>query len=204
MARRRGSKSGKAKPSSTPTESGSGAKAAKPAKVGEARASKEPAAQPSPPKAGKRAPKLPDGGKTKSKSKAKSKTETRGMGKAAAPAARQQAIPPAVANRMARRTAIATGTPTVMGMGVFVVSYLLVSRSILDVPTGVTLLASGGCFLLGLLGLSYGVLSSSWEDGSGSLLGFEQIPLNISRMRDSIRAMRRGGSSQGSSGGPQG
>ena len=203
MARRRGSKSGKAKPSTTPARSGSGAKASDPgksAKASAARASKEPAAQPSPLKAGKTAPKLPDGGKTKSKSKA----EARGKSRAAAPAARQQAIPPAVANRMARRTAIATGTPTVMGMGVFVVSYLLVSRSILDVPTGVTLLASGGCFLLGLLGLSYGVLSSNWEDGPGSLLGFEQIPLNISRMRDSIRAMRRGGSSQGSSGGPQG
>ena len=159
MARRRGSKSGKAKPPTPPTKFGSNAKAAKPGKSAKANTAK---------------------------------------------AARQQAIPPAVANRMARRTAIATGTPTVMGMGVFVVSYLLVSRSILDVPTGVTLLASGGCFLLGLLGLSYGVLSSSWEDGPGSLLGFEQIPLNISRMRDSIRAMRRGGSSQGSSGGTQG
>ena len=40
----------------------------------------------------------------------------------------QQVIPDAVANRMARRIAIGTGIPTVMGMGVFVGSYLLVSR----------------------------------------------------------------------------
>jgi hypothetical protein len=107
-------------------------------------------------------------------------------------------IPDAVANRMARRIAIATGIPTLMGMGVFVGSYLVVSRGVLDIPPGVTLLASGSCFLLGLVGLSYGVLSSSWEDAPGTLLGQEQIGLNISRVRESIRAMRKG-----SAGGPQ-
>jgi len=113
-------------------------------------------------------------------------------------AKRQQAIPDAVANRMARRTAIATGIPTLLGMVVFVASYLLVSRSILAIPPGVTLLASGACFLLGLLGLSYGVLSSSWEDQPGSLLGAEQIPMNIGRMRASFQALRQGsGNGQG-------
>jgi hypothetical protein len=106
--------------------------------------------------------------------------------------ARQRAIPDAVANRMARRIAIATGIPTVMGMSVFIGSYLVVSRGLLEIPTGITLVASGGCFLLGLLGLSYGVLSSSWEDGAGSLLGTEQIGLNIGRLRQSVKAMREG------------
>lgn len=110
--------------------------------------------------------------------------------KSARSKAKAQAIPDAVANRMARRIAVATGIPSVMGMGVFVGSYLLVSRQILDIPPGVTLAASGGCFLLGLAGLSYGVLSSSWETTAGTLLGFEQIPLNISRIRESIKGMR--------------
>jgi len=105
---------------------------------------------------------------------------------------RQQVIPEAVANRMARRIAIATGIPTLLGMGVFVGSYLLVSRQILDITPGVTLATSGGCFLLGLVGLSYGVLSASWEPQPGSLLGGEQIGLNISRLRESVRAMRQG------------
>jgi len=98
-----------------------------------------------------------------------------------------QGIPTAVSNRMARRIAIATGIPSVLGMGVFIASYLLVSRSILDIPPGITLVASGGCFLLGLLGLSYGVLSSSWEDAPGSLLGLEQIGLNVGRLRSSFK-----------------
>ena len=89
---------------------------------------------------------------------------------------------------MARRTAIATGIPTLMGMAVFIISYLLVSRSILAIPPGITLLASGGCFLLGLVGLSFGVLSSSWEDAPGSLLGTEQIGLNIRRLKASFRS----------------
>jgi hypothetical protein len=101
-------------------------------------------------------------------------------------------IPDAVANRMARRVAIATGIPTLMGMGVFVGSYLLISRGVMEIPTGVTLLASGGCFLLGLLGLSYGVLSASWETAPGSVLGGEQIGLNIGRLRESVKAMRQG------------
>ena len=99
-------------------------------------------------------------------------------------------IPEAVANRMARRVAIATGIPTLMGMSVFVGSYVLVSRQIVDIAPGLTLTASGGCFLLGLLGLSYGVLSASWESQPGSLLGTEQLGLNIGRIKQSLAAMR--------------
>jgi hypothetical protein len=99
----------------------------------------------------------------------------------------QQSIPDYVANRMARRVAIATGIPSILGMSTFVASYLLVSKGVLDIPPGVTLVTSGGFFLLGLVGLSYGVLSASWEPGAGSLLGLEQIGLNISRLRSSIK-----------------
>ncbi len=115
------------------------------------------------------------------------------------PAPRPQVIPDAVANRMVRRIAVATGTPTLLGMGVFVASYLLVSRGVLDIPPGLTLVGSGAFFLLGLLGLSYGVLSASWEELPGTLLGIEQIGVNIGRVRASVRAMRQGGSGSGSS-----
>jgi CHASE2 domain-containing sensor protein len=108
-----------------------------------------------------------------------------------------QVIPAVVANRMALRIAIATGVPSLLGMAVFVASYLLVSRGILAIPTVVTLAASGGCFLLGLLGLSYGVLSASWEEAPGSRLGTEQIGLNLGRVSAALKAMRQGGKAAG-------
>jgi hypothetical protein len=93
---------------------------------------------------------------------------------------------------MARRVVIATGIPSVMGMAVFVVSYLLVSRGIMDIPPGLTLVSSGAFFLLGLGGLSYGVLSASWEPTPGTLLGFENLRPNLQRMRASIKAQKQG------------
>ena len=140
----------------------------------------------------------PGGDKAAGFSGAPSTGSPAGSGPAKAkPSRSNQAIPEAVANRMARRIAIATGIPTVLGMGVFIASYLLVSRHILDIPPSATLLASGGCFLLGLLGLSYGVLSASWEEAPGSLLGGEHIPVNLGRMKASLRALREGSQTSG-------
>ena len=104
---------------------------------------------------------------------------------------RQQAIPKAVANRMARRVAFTTGLPTITGMGVFVASYLLVTRGIADIPPVLTLISSAACFIFGLLGLSYGLFSASWDEKAGTLLGLENIRPNIRRMRDSIKASNK-------------
>ncbi|MGB1415884.1 MAG: photosystem II biosynthesis protein [Synechococcus sp.] len=103
---------------------------------------------------------------------------------------RQEAIPKPVANRMARRVAVFTGLPSLAGMGVFVLSYFLMTRGIADIAPGVTLAGSGFFFLLGLAGLSYGVLSASWEQNNGSLLGLENVKPNLQRMRESIRAQK--------------
>ncbi|MEB3247293.1 MAG: PAM68 family protein [Synechococcus sp.] len=104
---------------------------------------------------------------------------------------RQEAIPRYVADRMARRVAVFTGLPTVAGMGVFVGSYLLITQGIAEIAPGVTLAGSGFFFLLGLAGLSFGVLSSSWEQHPGSLLGLENLKPNLQRMRQSIRAQKQ-------------
>ena len=100
---------------------------------------------------------------------------------------RSQAIPEAVTNRMARRIAVAMGVPSLLGMASFVVSYLLISRGILDIPPAITLVTSGALLLQGLVALSYGLFSASWESQPGSLLGFEQIGVNISRLKQSLK-----------------
>ena len=96
-------------------------------------------------------------------------------------------IPKYVANRMARRIAFTTGIPTLSGMGVFIGSYFLISKGIAEISPTVTLVSSAFCFLLGLLGLSYGILSASWDFNSGSFLGFENIKPNINRIKDAFK-----------------
>ncbi len=96
-------------------------------------------------------------------------------------------IPKYVADRMAKRIAIATGIPTLAGMGVFIGSYILISKGIADISPSLTLTISAGCFFVGLLGLSYGILSASWDVANGSILGIENIKPNINRMKDAFK-----------------
>jgi Photosynthesis affected mutant 68 len=93
-------------------------------------------------------------------------------------------IPAVVSQRMGRRMAWFSGIPTVLGMMTFVVSYVLVKQAGLDLPPSVVLLVSAGCFGLGVVGLSYGLLSASWdEENVGSLIGAEQFGVNFGRLR---------------------
>ena len=100
---------------------------------------------------------------------------------------KKQGIPSYVANRMARRIAFTTGIPTLSGMGVFIGSYFLISKGIAEISPTVTLVSSALCFLVGLLGLSYGILSASWDFNPGSFLGIENIKPNINRMKDAFK-----------------
>ena len=100
-------------------------------------------------------------------------------------------IPKYVANRMARRIAFTTGIPTISGMGVFIGSYFLISKGIANISPTLTLVSSAICFLVGLLGLSYGILSASWDFNPGSFLGFENIKPNINRIKDAFKASQK-------------
>lgn len=97
-------------------------------------------------------------------------------------------IPEVVSRRMMRRMAVFSGVPTFLGMASFFVSYILLTRHIVELPNVVVLLVSLGCFGLGVLGLSYGVLSASWqEDEAGSLLGLTEFSINFRRLVQGLR-----------------
>ncbi len=96
-------------------------------------------------------------------------------------------IPKYVADRMARRIFFTAGIPTIMGMSVFVVSYIVVTRNIAEIPPSSTIAISALFFLLGLGGLSFGILSASWDKEPGSFFGIENIPLNIQRAKDAFK-----------------
>ena len=98
-----------------------------------------------------------------------------------------QGIPKYVADRMARRILFTAGIPTILGMSVFVVSYIIVTRNIAEIPPSSTIAISALFFLLGLGGLSFGILSASWDKEPGSFFGIENIPLNIKRAKAAFK-----------------
>lgn len=105
--------------------------------------------------------------------------------------ARTTGIPEAVSRRMVKRMAVFCGLPTLLGMSTFVVSYLILINGIYEVPTYAVLLVSLGFFGLGVLGLSYGALSASWdEDADGSWLGITELSTNWGRMTSEWQAKR--------------
>ena len=96
-------------------------------------------------------------------------------------------IPKYVADRMARRIFFTAGIPTIMGMSVFIVSYIIVTKKIAEIPPSSTIAVSAIFFLLGLGGLSFGILSASWDEDPGSFFGIENIPMNIQRAKAAFK-----------------
>jgi len=99
------------------------------------------------------------------------------------------AVPTVVSNRMIRRVAFFSGLPTAMGMLTFIISYLIVSKEWFNLPNVAVVIISISFFGLGVLGLSYGVLSASWdEDRTGNLLGWNEFTTNLGRMTAAWRS----------------
>jgi hypothetical protein len=113
---------------------------------------------------------------------------------AAKDAASLSAIPDVVSKRMARRMVFFCGIPSALGMSSLVIFYWLFERGIIDFPPYVALFVSVGFLVLGVGGLSFGIFSASWdEDRVGSLLGIEELKINVPR----TLAAWRNGSKQG-------
>jgi len=102
-------------------------------------------------------------------------------------------IPEAVSQRMVRRMVLFCGIPTLFGISTFLVSYQIVSRELLELPHSAVLLVSLGFFGLGVLGLSYGAMSASWdEDRRGGVLGWSEFTTNFRRMRQAWQSEKKG------------
>ncbi|WP_353931985.1 PAM68 family protein [Okeanomitos corallinicola TIOX110] len=104
----------------------------------------------------------------------------------------EMAIPEVVSQRMIRRVAAFCGIPTALGITTLVVSYLLVSYADIQLPPIAVLLVNMGLFGIGVLGITYGVLSASWdEERPGSLLGLSEVSTNWGRMVEGWRETRK-------------
>lgn len=120
--------------------------------------------------------------------KSKKKQKKKKGEKRAAPSA---VIPKVVSNRMIRRVGIFSGLPTLLAFLIIPASYIVTEQGWIDFPSTVVLIASVSCLGLGLVGVSYGIISASWdEEIKGSAIGMSEFKLNLSRIQDRRRIQR--------------
>ncbi|EER92804.1 protein PAM68, chloroplastic [Sorghum bicolor] len=101
---------------------------------------------------------------------------------------RDATIPEVVTNRMMRRVGASVGLPLALGVGFFPVFYYLKAVAKVDVPTWIPFGVSFVFFGAALAGVSYGIVSASWDPArEGSLLGWNEARRNWPVFWDSLR-----------------
>lgn len=104
----------------------------------------------------------------------------------------EMAIPEVISKRMIKRVAFFSGIPTALGIAVLVISYFLIAYAHVQLPPLAVLLVNMGLFGLGVLGITYGVLSASWDENStGTLVGWGDFQTNFGRMVEGWRETRK-------------
>ncbi|MEM9568844.1 MAG: PAM68 family protein [Cyanobacteria bacterium P01_E01_bin.34] len=113
----------------------------------------------------------------KAKSAAKASATTAGAGDREQPS---NFIPEDVSKRMLRRAGWLAGVPTTLGMSAFFVNYYLLVNHIFELPPWFTYAETLALFGMGFVGLTYGVLSASWEpEREGGLVGLSEFQFNV-------------------------
>ncbi|MEN9218496.1 MAG: PAM68 family protein [Gloeomargarita sp. DG_2_bins_126] len=99
-------------------------------------------------------------------------------------------MPKVVSDRMVRRMWAFCGTPTALGVLAFPTSYFLLQQGV-KIPVAMVVVVTLGCFGLGIVGLSYGILSTCWDaDRVGHWLGWQEFRTNWGRLRTNLKANR--------------
>ncbi|NJL00510.1 MAG: DUF3464 family protein [Spirulinaceae cyanobacterium RM2_2_10] len=107
-------------------------------------------------------------------------------------AASLSAIPDAVSQRMIRRMAVFCGTPSVLAIGSLFAFYWIVQHDWFELPPAAAQLTSLGFFGLAVVGLSYGLVSASWDETRpGGWLGWQEFRLNFGRLTGAWREARQ-------------
>lgn len=97
-------------------------------------------------------------------------------------------IPEVVTNRMMTRVGISVGAPLFVGLLFFPFFYYLKVGLKIDVPTWVPFIVSFFFFGSALLGVSYGIVSSSWDPmREGSFWGWNEAQKNWPVFWQSLR-----------------
>jgi hypothetical protein len=120
------------------------------------------------------------------------KQKRRATSRNSRPNSNLSAIPDVVSKRMGRRMAIFCGIPSALGMLSLLVFYWLKANEVVELPPYAAFAVSFGFLGLGVLGLSYGLFSASWdEERRGSAFGGDEFKLNLGRTRDAWKASKK-------------
>lgn len=96
--------------------------------------------------------------------------------------------PTEITDNMLQRIIIFSGLPVFTGFLMFPMFYYLKVAQGIDLPTWVVYIATGLAFGGGLAGISYGVLSASWDPRrKGSALGLTEFQANLPILMDSLK-----------------
>ena len=86
---------------------------------------------------------------------------------------------------MFRRMLTFSGAPIAVGIALFPAFYYLKKVVGLDLPTWVVYVVQSFTFGGGLLGITYGIMSASWDpDREGSALGWTEFRANLPAFLD--------------------
>lgn len=96
------------------------------------------------------------------------------------------AVPELIANRMITRIAWFLGIPLFGGLSIFVAAFFAVKKYDISIEPSVVAYATQVPFVIGLLGISYAIISTSWDEEEGSALGMSEFKLNFSRIKDGL------------------
>jgi len=97
------------------------------------------------------------------------------------------AVPELVANRMLSRIVVLAGIPVFGGLAIFVGAFFYFKKFDLVVPPAMIAYATQAPFILGLLGITYAIFSSSWDKEEGSILGVSEFKTNLQRVKDGLK-----------------
>ena len=114
-------------------------------------------------------------------------TSTSGAGEDAESSA-DVSIPTQITDRMLRRMILFSIGPVFFGFLLFPAFYYLKKVQGIDIPVWAVYIVQTTIFAGGLLGISYGVVSSSWDPKrEGSLLGWNEFQANLPLLLDRFR-----------------
>ena len=96
-------------------------------------------------------------------------------------------VPEVVTNRMLKSIAIFAGSPVVFGMMLFPLFYYIKKVQGVDLPVWAVYIVQTTVFGGGLLGISYGIISTSFDERrEGSFLGWNEFKANLPQVLSSF------------------